>query len=252
MASVLVLDYDDERLIEDYLSTMRAGGAQTGRSTTQAALSCQAKIRRVGGWHALGAAEQADAVLKARSYTSWLMATGRITVEAELLSRTDLRPGIPARRLCPEEYHWFSETCSRIGVSSTDTTAQWNLLVKITAITGVAPRALTDTSFDTGRAELTAAYTRRGRPSAGRNVAAALHRLRVTLFHAGQLTSLRPPAVKKPVSVTGWATVTKEFAVTARRYVEQVTLSLRPSTVCAIDRDLRQFGTWLADTHPEV
>jgi integrase/recombinase XerD len=252
MASVLVLDYDDERIVEDYLAAMRAGGAQTGRSTTQAAHSCQAKIRRAGGWRALGAAEQADAVTKARSYTSWLMATGRITVDAALLSRTDLRPGIPARRLCPEDYHWFSETCSRIGVPSPDKAAQWNLLVKITAIIGVAPRALTDMSFDTGCASLVAAYTQRGRPSAGRNVAAVLHRLRVTLFHAGNLASLRPPAVKAPISVTGWAMVAPEFANTARRYVGQVTLSLRPSTVCAIDRDLRQFGTWLAENHPEV
>jgi integrase/recombinase XerD len=29
-------------------------------------------------------------------------------------------------------------------------------------------------------------------------------------------------------------------------------LSLRPSTVKHIEHDLRQFGTWLADTHPEV
>jgi hypothetical protein len=40
-------------------------------------------------------------VAKARSFASWLMVTGRITVDAELLSRTDLRRGIPARQLCP-------------------------------------------------------------------------------------------------------------------------------------------------------
>ena len=39
---------------------------------------------------------------------------------------------------------------------------------------------------------------------------------------------------------------------TAHRYVAQVTLSLRPNTVKRIEHDLREFGTWLADTHPEV
>ena len=29
-------------------------------------------------------------------------------------------------------------------------------------------------------------------------------------------------------------------------------MSLRPNTVKHIEHDLRQFGTWLADTHPEV
>ena len=52
--------------------------------------------------------------------------------------------------------------------------------------------------------------------------------------------------------MTGWATVASGFAETARRYVEQVTVSLRPSTVKSIEHDLRQFGIWLADTHPEV
>ena len=75
------------------------------------------------------------------------MVTGRITVDAELLSRTDLRPGIPARRFCAADYQWFTETCSRIGISSRDTAAQWNILAKITAITGVPPsRSPTNTS----------------------------------------------------------------------------------------------------------
>jgi integrase len=48
------------------------------------------------------------------------------------------------------------------------------------------------------------------------------------------------------VAVTGWAAVPSGFAAAVRRYIDQVTLSLRPSTVRAIERDLREFGTWLA------
>src|SRR5271169_4020614 len=84
------------------------------------------------------------------------------------------------------------------------------------------------------------------------NVAAVLHRLRLTLFHAGRITTLRQPPAHPPVSVAGWATVTTGFAATARRYVEQVTVSLRPNTVKHIEHDLRQFGTWLAHTYPDV
>ena len=155
-------------------------GRKTGRSTTQAAHTCQAKIRRAGGWGGLTAEQQLDAVAKAPSFTSWLMVTGRITVDAELLSRTDLRPGIPARRFCATDYHWFTETCSRIGISSRDTAAQWNILAKITAITGVPPCAVTDEHFDAARVAMTTAYARRGKPTAGKNVAAVFHRLRLT------------------------------------------------------------------------
>jgi integrase/recombinase XerD len=38
----------------------------------------------------------------------------------------------------------------------------------------------------------------------------------------------------------------------AHRYLDQVAVSLRPSTVGAVERDLRQFGRWLAQQHPEV
>ena len=84
-------------------------------------------------------------------------------------------------------------------------------------------------------------------------MAAIFHRLRLTLFHAGQITTLRRARSRnRRSSVTGWVTVTPGFASTARRYLEQVTVSLRPSTVKHIEHDLRQFGSWLAATHPDV
>ena len=242
----------DASVVEDYLAAMRPAGRKAGRSTTQAAHSCQAKIRHAGGWGGLTAEQQIEAVAKAPSFTSWLMVTGRITVDAELLSRTDLRPGLPARQFCATDYHWFTENCSRIGISSRDTAAQWNILAKITAITGTPSRGVTDKHFDAARAAMTTAYASRGKPTAGKNVAAVFHRLRLTLFHAGQISTLRPPTVKPPASVTGWATAAPEFAETAQRYVRQVALSLRPNTVRHIDLDLRRFGTWLADAHPDV
>jgi integrase/recombinase XerD len=252
MASAVMLYHDDTTIVEEYLTAMRAAGRKTGRSTIQAAHTCLAKIHRAGGWAGLSAEQQIDAVAKARSFTSWLMVTDRITVDAELLSRTDLRPGIPARRFCTTDYHWFTEACSRTGISSRDTAAQWNILAKITAITGVSPCAVTDEHFDAARTAMTTAYARRGKPTADKNVAAVFHRLRLTLFHAGRLSTLRQPTTNPPVSVTGWATVATGFAESAHRYVEQVTVSLRPSTVKSIEHDLREFGIWLADTHPEV
>ena len=90
MGAPLPLAADDAAVVEDYLAAMRAAGRKTGLSTTQAAHTCQAKIGRGGGWGGLTAQQQLDAIAKAPSFTSWLMVTGRITVDAELLSRTDL------------------------------------------------------------------------------------------------------------------------------------------------------------------
>src|SRR5215208_6166780 len=232
MPAQLVLEDDDAIVVERYLAAMGAADRRTGASTTQAARTCQSRIRRGGGWNQMTRAAQIDAVRKARSFTSWLMVTGQM--------------------FCPHDHRWFTDICARLGTSAADTTLQWNTLVKIAVITGATARTVTDDEFGTARAALIAAYSGRQTPSAGRTIAAVCHRLQLSLFHAGQLTTLRGPAYREPVSVTGWATVASGFAEAARRYVEQVTVSLRPNTVKHIERDLRQFGTWLADTHPEV
>jgi site-specific recombinase XerD len=252
MPAPLVLDDHDAIVVERYLAAMHAADRRTGASTTQAARTCQSRIGRAGGWNQLTRTAQVDAVRKARSFTSWLIVTGQIGVDAEQLCDTALRLGNAGRLFCPHDHRWFIDICARLGTSAADTTLQWNTLVKVAVITRATTRTVTDDEFGTARAALIAAYSRRQTPSAGRTIAAVCHRLQLSLFHAGQLTTLRGPVYREPVSVTGWATVATGFAQTARRYVEQVTLSLRPNTVKHIDHDLRQFGTWLADTHPEV
>jgi integrase/recombinase XerD len=252
MPAPLVLADSDAIVVERYLAAMHVADRRTGASTTQAARTCQSRIGRVGGWNQLTRAAQVDAVRKARSFTSWLMVTGQIGVDAELLCETGLRLGNAGRLFRPHDHRWFTDICARLGTSGADATLQWNTLVKIAVITGAAARTVTDDEFGTARAALIAAYSRRQTPSAGRTIAAVCHRLQLSLFHAGQITTLRGSVYREPVSVTGWATVAPGFAETARRYVEQVTVSLRPNTVKHIEHDLRQFGTWLADTHPEV
>src|SRR5512132_4611379 len=103
-----------------------------------------------------------------------------------------------------------------------------------------------------GRTAIVDAFIARGSPCAGRNMAAIFHRLQLTLFHAGRLETYTRPRTRAPVSVRGWAGVAPGVTEVARRYVDQITLSLRPSTVAHIEHDLREFGTWLADHHPEV
>ena len=181
----------DAVVVEHYLAAMRAADRRTGRSTTRAARSCQAKIRRAGGWGRLNRAEQLDAVVKAPSFASWLMVTGRITVDAELLSDTDLRLGNAARLYCPTITAGSAKSVLGSAFPARTRPSQWNTLAKITAITGAAPRAVPDDEFDRARTAMTAAYAGRDKPSSGRTMAALFHRLQLTLFHAGHLTTLR-------------------------------------------------------------
>ncbi len=239
-------------LLRSYEAAMRAAGRKTGRSTMQAARSFCAKLERAGGWDQMSRPNKLDAIRKARSFASWLMVTGQLTVDADVFGRVYLRLGTAARTFCPAAHRWFVEACARIGVADSDVTIQWNSLAMITAVTGVPADRIADHEFDAASRAVIDAYVARARPESGRNMASIFHRLRLTLFHPGQLDSHRPPPRRAPVSVTGWAVVAPGFAESARRYVEQVTLSLRPATVKHIEQHLRVFGTWLAEHHPEV
>ena len=129
---------------------------------------------------------------------------------------------------------------------------QWSTLAKITAVTGATAEAVTTVDFEFARAQFIDAFQLRGTPAAGRNISSIFHRLQLTLFHVGRIDGYRRSSSKPPVSVSGWSDVAPAFADAARRYVAQVDLSLRPSTVQHIEHDLREFGSWLADAHQEV
>ena len=252
MPAALLLADDDTAVVDSYLAAMRLAGRRTGRSTVKAARTCQARISRAGGWDRISERDQIDAVSKARSFGSWLMVTGRIRASAALVSSLNLHLGNAARQFCPHDHLWFTAICDGLGTRTDDTAAQWNTLAKVTALTGVPPGQVTDREFLQARTSLLDAYRDRGMQESGRNLAAVFSRLQVTMFHGGRVSSLRRPVAHAPVSVTGWSAVPAGFAAAARRYVEQVTLSLRPATVRHIEHDLRQFGTWLDATYPEV
>ena len=235
-----------------YQAAMRAVGRKTGRSTMQAARTFCAKLERAGGWGQMSRGRQRDAIAKARAFASWMMVTGQLTIDADVLGRVYLRLGTSARSFCPDVHAWFLDACHRIDVRAGDVSLQWNALAMITAVTGVAPDEVGDHPFQLGSAAIIDAYVARGKPESGRNMASIFHRLRLTLFHAGRLDAHRRPPRRAPVSVTGWAVVAPGFAENARRYVAQVELSLRPATTKHIETDLREFGTWLATAHPEV
>lgn len=252
MPAAIALDQRHQNLVASYEHAMRTAGKKTGRSTMQAARSFCTKLERARGWDRLDRADQLDAIAKARSFASWLMVTGRLTVDAGIFGRVYLRPGTAARTFLPAEHAWFVTACQRIDVHPNDISTQWNALAMVTAVSGATPDRIDDAQFDGAAAALLAAYAARVAPESGRNMASVFHRLRLTLFHAGRLNSYQRPRRQPPVSITGWAAVAPDFAVTARRYVDQVELSLRPTTVKHIEQHLRAFGTWLADEYPEV
>ncbi len=252
MPAAVALGDHDTTQVDAYIAAMQRAGRQTGRSTVQAARSFCVKLEHSGGWHQLSLVQQIDAIEKARSFVSWLLVTTQLTISGDLLGRVDLRLGHAARSHCPEALTWFNDACAVLGTKEADISLQWNTLAKVTAVIGTPAQQIDTAAFEAARTAIIGAYVARGMPNSGRNLASIFHRLQLTLFHAGSLASHRRPPRRPSVSVTGWTAVPPGFTEAAQRYVAQVDLSLAPSTVKHIEHDLREFGTWVGQTYPDV
>lgn len=235
-----------------FVAARRAVGLTAWRRTAHAARTFWERVQRAGGWLRLSEAEQLEATRTAPVFAAWLMVTGQLTVTADFLSRANLHLGIAARRFCPDAHTWFLTAAERLAIRPGDTMQQWSALAQITSLTGTRPDAIGPAEFTPARAAIVDAFAARGAPGAGRNIAAVFHRLQLTLFHAGRLDTSTRPRPRPPVSVRGWAVVAPGITEVARRYVDQIALSLRPSSVANIEHHLREFGAWLADHHPHV
>jgi len=139
MPAALALSVADVDLVEQYLTAMRVLDRRTGRSTTMAARSFCAKLHRAGGWDSLPVRAQSDAIAKARSFASWLLVTGRLTIAAERMTCLDLRLGVIARGHRPDTYAWFTAAGERLRLPAGDAGLQWNALMTAAAVTGISP-----------------------------------------------------------------------------------------------------------------
>ena len=124
----------------------------------------------------------------------------------------------------------------------------------LAALHGVLPEQVTSEQLDSGGDALLTALARPGHPKAGHKLRSALVRLRATLFHAGMTDT--PPRLHRPnrgvVATAQWAAVAPGLTETAQRYLAQLELSLRPSTVRIAEQVLREFAAFLAREAPGV
>ncbi|WP_300008667.1 tyrosine-type recombinase/integrase [Pseudonocardia sp.] len=253
MPAAAPLTAADEDLVARFRTELIAGGGRAWRSTCQAAATFCRRIARSGGWQRMDLADQLAAAKAAHAapFVSWLIVTGRLPVSAAFVTGCGLQLGHAAARYQPAARLRFEQAAERLDTTHADTLLQWHALVMLTAAVGRIVTEVNTETFQTGRDLLLGGYRTRDRPASGRALAAVLHRLQATLFHDKQVDTIARPA-PTPIRVAGWAGVATSYQDAAQRYVEQVALSLRPSTVTAIERDLRFFGRWLADHHPDI
>lgn len=168
MPAAVMLSEPDQDQVDHYVAALRSAGLRTGYSTVQEARSFCTKVQRAGGWEALSAARQVDAIRKAPAFSSWLMVTSQLTITADVLSRVDLRLGNAARNYRPSTHAWFVAAGQRLGTIPADITLQWNTLAKVTAVTAAPSEHVGPEEFEQARWAIINAYVTRGLPNSGR------------------------------------------------------------------------------------
>lgn len=233
MNARLVLTDEAEDLVVVFTDDLVAAGLTPWPSVVGGARGFCARYPTPAAFAAAPVDEQLGLRNHQRRFACWLMVTARMRVSAEYLARADLRLGAIAARHYPDLRASFAEVAHMLGSDDVWIRAQWSALAQLAALHGVRPSDVSAEQLDTGGTELLIAFARPGHPKAGHVLRSSMVRLRATLFHAGIIDT--PPRLHRPnrgqLKAAQWATVPPELTQTMHRYLTQIELSLRPSTV---------------------
>ena len=254
MSAGLAISTEAEDLVGAFAAELVAAGRSAWPSTLGGARAFCARYGSPAAFAALPVEEQLGLSPHLRGFASWLMVTGRMAVSADYLARAGLRLGVAAANHHPALRARLAATAEMLGSDKVWVDSQWHAFAQVAALHGVRPGDVTAEELDAGGAALLDAFVRPGHPKSGHKLRTALVRLRATLFHAGVIDT--PPRLHKPNTgerrAAEWACVAPTLAATAHRYLAQIELSLRPSTVGEAERSLRELGVFLAREAPEV
>jgi len=250
----LMLTDQAEDLIGVFTDDLTRAGLKPWPSMVSGARGFCARYSTPATFCAASVDEQLDLRRHQRRFACWLMVTARMTVSADYLARADLRLGAIAARHYPDLRARFADVARMLGSDEVWVRAQWSALAQLAAMHGVRPDEVSAMQLDAGGADLLAAFARPDHPKAGHVLRSSLVRLRSTLFHAGIIDTA--PRLHRPntgqLSAAQWATVPPGLAQTVHRYLAQIELSLRPSTVRIAEQALRELATFLVREASEV
>lgn len=249
-----MLSTDAEELVAAFATDLVAAGLGAWPSTLGGARAFCVRYASPASFSTAPLAEQLDLASHQLRFACWLMVTGKMAVSGDYLAQADLRLGVAARNYHPELHARLAEVAKMLGSDKTWIDAQWSALAQLAALHGVTPGSVTADQLEHGATALLDAYARPCRPKAGHKLRTAVVRLRATLFHSG-LIDVSPRLQRPDRSATRaaeWAAVAPVVAASAARYLAQIELSLRPSTVADAERSLRELASFLAREAAEV
>jgi integrase len=240
-------------LTSQYVALSQSASASKERRLTVAAFG--RTFADLAGWSQASIAERLTAPARIRAFTAWLTLSCGQAVDADYIAATTVSWGYHASAVFPDFATRFRSTATRLGFTIKETERQWATAAKLCAVAGVTPAQLDRACFDRARAAMAATLLTIHSGTLPNTFTTPLHGLQATLSALGILDS--PESRNKPDRgrAAHWARIeadAPQIAVTMRRYVAQIAISLRPGSVALIDTTLRHLADYLTDHHPDV
>jgi site-specific recombinase XerD len=243
-----------DALVDAYTQSLAAAGMSAGYPNDSVARSFFVRIG-VATWQAMPLQDQLTVPPKYRRVVSWLLASQRMQPTAAYMAVARPWVGVIGRHVYADFYAHFSEVAAQVGFDERSIVLQWAALMKVAALKHVAPDQLTRELLHAGRDELVAAIEHHCPVASGHMwITAALFRAEASLFHAGVLAQQPSRRGLRPLRTPAqrWEQVTPGLAKTLLGYLEQISVSLRASTVARAETILREFAGFVTQTDPEV
>ena len=255
MARLLERDPEVERLIAAFHADLVATGQFAESEVISPARAFLLRVGGASGWAQLPTEEQSRWLEGRESrVVLWMMVAGHAPARPELLVRGHQRIGKVAAWVHRDFHPRFMQVADDIGFDGKSAELQWWAVAKVAAVAGVPPDTLSRAKFETARDQLIDAMLRLGPRSGHRTLSIRLFGAEATLYHAGVIDG--QPRKRKEnqaeLRARQWASVPARLAETLQVYVEQMRVTLRPSSVPHVEGTLREFALWLRDRAPDV
>ena len=193
---------------------------------------------------------------EARAFASFAAVGAGLAVDAEYVVASASKWGLHVTGRDPEQAARFRLQATSLGFAPLEVAKMWSKLAQICVITGQHPDMISAADYLAGRDAFAAAVEARHDGTSPKSLRTPLFGLNAVMFHRGQAPRPVPrrPWAARSVPEIGWEVIVGRAPVlagTMQRYLGQLRISLRASSVACVETTLRQFAGHVV-THSDV
>jgi integrase len=222
------------------------------RTRLRAVLGFEQHFGDLRTWHARPVATRMQAPAIVRAFVAFAAVVEQMSVDAPYVVRSASRWGTYLGARETSTATTFRAQATSLGFGAGEADRMWHRLAQICVITGAGPDSISAEQYFAGRQQLVEAVVEKLGHSP-KSLNTPLFGLDAVMFHRGQCPAPHPRKLwaARSVPEIGWDRVEAAapvMAATMRRYLDQIGISLRASSVGCIETTLRQFAGHLVTT----